>query len=190
MFDFQIAFSQYEGGAGRGEVLVSRPLRDLYSSWSFWQNNRVMTNRVFIDASENQVFTASLGSLQYTLLGISANTLSSSSVSNITPPQPGIHHMYQEKRLNEPQRLLIRGDFRSIRIDPSIGQPQCSARSSYSLLLWLDNDNIIVGVTKCFTDKTLTLSAYNPPSTTAWFNIQNGKAIQINSSGVITAICN
>lgn len=179
-------FAQFSGGNGKGDAMVSKNGVFVLNFWEISQNNRVITRRAFNQAIEIGVFTAN--ALTDDLRTINANTISASTYS---PTMSGINAAYAAKNTAPRTQLLIKGDFRSIRIDPSTGQPQCSTRPSYSQLLWLDNDNIIVGVTKCFTDKTLTLtSAYNPPSTTDWFNIQNGKAIQINSSGVITALCN
>jgi len=181
-----VSYAQYTGGSGKGDATTSRADVPLFNRWERAENNRVLTRAAFNSAIEIGVFTAN--ALTDDLRTINANTISA---STYTPTMSGIDYGYTVKNTAPRRQLLIKGDFRSILIDPSTGQTQCSTRPSYSQLLWLDSDIITVGVTKCFTDKTLTLiSAYNPPSTTAWFNIQNGKAIQINSSGVITALCN
>jgi hypothetical protein len=181
-----VSYAQYTGGSGKGDATTSRADVPLFNRWERAENNRVLTRAAYNSAIEIGVFTANV--LTDDLRAINANTILTSTYS---PTMSGINAGYAAKNTVPRTQLLIKGDFRSIRIDPSTGQTQCSTRPSYSQLLWLDSDIITVGVTKCFTDKTLTLiSAYNPPSTTAWFNIQNGKAIQINSSGVITALCN
>jgi hypothetical protein len=176
-------FAQYSGGNGKGDATSSVANASVFNRWDNTQNNRVLTRAAFNNAIEIGVFAAS--SLTNDLRAISANTISLSSYS---PATLGIDAMYTTKNSSFKNQLLIKGDFRSIRIDPSTGQPQCSTRPSYSQLLWLNDDIIVLG-TQCFTDKKLE-TAYNPISTTAWFNIQNGKAIQINGDGVITAICN
>jgi hypothetical protein len=178
-----LVFAQYTGGSGKGDATASVANASVFNRWDNTQNNRVLTRTAYNSAIEIGVFTAN--SLTNDLRAISANTISASSYS---PATLGIDAMYTTKNSSFKNQLLIKGDFRSIRIDPSTGQIQCSARPSYSQLLWLNDDIIALG-TQCFTDKTLQ-TAYSPSSTTAWFNIQNGKAIQINSSGVITALCN
>lgn len=176
-------FAQYAGGNGKGDATSSVANASVFNRWDNTQNNRVLTRAAFNNAIEIGVLAAN--SLTNDLRAISANTISLSSYS---PATLGIDAMYTTKNSSFKNQLLIKGDFRSIRIDPSTGQTQCSTRPSYSQLLWLNDDIIVLG-TQCFTDKKLE-TAYNPISTTAWFNIQNGKAIQINSSGVITALCN
>ena len=183
---YKTAIAQHTGGNGKGDATASSAAASLYNRWYNTENNRVLTRAAFNSAIDIGVFSAN--PLTNDLNSISANTISASSYSLTTA---GIDASSRIKSSTSSNQLLIRGDFRSIRIDPTIGQTQCVTRPTYSILLWLDDDQIFINQTRCFTDKTLIpSSAYSPPSTTAWFNIENGKAIQIDSNGVITAICN
>ena len=88
-------------------------------------------------------------------------------------------------------QLLIKGDFRSMRIGTAAGQTCPSTPASYNQLLWLDRDVLVVNSTKCYTDKTLTTVFTG--NGTDWYNIQNStsnaRAVKINASGVVTEIC-
>jgi len=100
-----------------------------------------------------------------------------------------LHAMYVFKQQNQPSQLFIKGDFRSIYINPASGQSQCdTAAGNYTQLLWLDSDQITINSTLCYIDKTLA-TLYTAGNNSDWYNIKDGKAIKINNAGLITALC-
>jgi hypothetical protein len=181
--------AQYLGGSGKGDANAQLTTVGL-AVWQSTPNNRVLTQLSLLDASGNNYLAITNAStLTSTTRIISANTLSSTAVV-VTPSQPGIHAMYVQKQQNQPNQLLIKGDFRSIYINPTTGQIQCnSAAGNYIQLLWLGTDIIEVNTTQVFIDKKLT-TLYANGDGSSWYNIKDGKAIRINASGLIVDLCN
>lgn len=186
---FNQSYAQYTGGNGKGDANAQLSTVGL-ALWQSTSNNRVLTQLSLLDASGNNYLTITNAStLTNTTRIISANTLSSTAVV-VTPLQPGIHAMYVQKRQNQPNQPLIKGDFRSIYINPTTGQSQCnSTAGNYTQLLWFDTNIIEVNMTRVYVDKTLT-TLYTSGDGTSWYNIKDGKAIKINAAGLITDLCN
>jgi len=214
-FTYSNAYAQYTGGSGRGEASVSSvPNQSLSTSsdpffggngkgdaanrkfniglaaWQSAKNSQVLTPYALVDAAANDLFAiTNAATLTSTTITVSANTLSATAVV-ITPTQAGLHAMFVQKQQTQPNQLLVKGDFRSLYINPATGQSQCnSLAGNYTQLLWLDTDLIEVNTTMAYIDKTLT-TLYSSGDGTSWYNIKDGKAIKINAAGLITDLCN
>ena len=175
------ARAQFAGGNGRGEasIIFTRPA--IPNRWALTQNNRVFTFASLTDAVAAGVVTLSNGPLPSTLQSVNRAALTT---FGIQPAQPGIFAAALAKPNNQ---QLIKGDLRSIRIRTATGQSACTVQASYNQLLWLDCDRITANVTRCYTDKTLN-TLFSSGDGTSWYNLENGGAVKINSSGLITEI--
>lgn len=175
-----IIYSIYSGGSGRGDQSAQKTNTSLFSIWETMENNRVVVWNHVNEARALRRFN-STGTMPE---GLQAPTRSMLNLYSVTPLQNGLHASAVEKPNNQ---LLIRGDFRSMRINPSGGQSACATQGSYSQLLWLNTDQLQLNVTKCYTDKTLS-TLYALGDGTSWYNISGGGAVRINSSGTIVGI--
>jgi hypothetical protein len=175
-------FAQYTGGNGRGDnnfIITNRPL---FIQWDTMDNNRLVTYDVLAEARNYLYLNASLS------LPTGKQTIkkSDSSTYTLSTLQPGLMAgMVSKPSLQQ----LIRGDFRSILIDPAAGQTATNCNNttgSFTQLLWLDRDQLVAGITQCYTNKTLT-TLYTAGNG-SWYNIRNGGAVRINSAGLVTEV--
>lgn len=170
----------YFGGAGRGDANVKTSTIFLFNRWTEIENNRVITWEVFNDGKLLGGFNSS-GNMPTGLRAVAKSYLSNYSV---TPLQNGLHAAAAQKPNNQ---LLIRGDFRSMRIATAAGQTACVVQADYPQLLWLDTDLLQLNITQCYSDKTLA-TLYTEGNGTSWYNISGGGAVRINASGVVVGI--
>jgi hypothetical protein len=177
--------AMYKGGSGRGDV-VSSVGPTTFVDWTDGENNRVVTRARFNIAVADTVFkvdtsTANVGYGAGSLRTINQSVLATYSV---IPANAGMLSAGLVKPANQ---LLIKGDFRSISIATVAGQTACVTQGSYPQLLWLDRDRLTVGLTKCYTNKTLT-TTYTAGNGSDWYNIRGGGAIKVDATGTITAV--
>ena len=182
-----VSYAQYTGGSGKGDATTSRADVPLFNRWERAENNRVLTRAAFNSAIEIGVFTAN--ALTDDLRTINANTISA---STYTPTMSGIDYGYTVKNTAPRRQLLIKGDFRSIRIDITNRPSTCAQSLSFSFnqTLWLNNDQIIadpVSGTLCYTQKDLQSGLFNGDS--GYYRIQGGRAIRINNEGRVIEVC-
>lgn len=175
-----ILYPIYSGGSGRGDQSMRKTNASLFSIWETMENNRIVVWNHVNEARTLRRFNSN-GTMPE---GLQAPTRSFISTYNITPLQNGLNASALEKPDNQ---LLIRGDFRSMRINPSASQTACATQGSYPQLLWLNTDRLELNVTKCYTDKTLS-TPYTLGDGANWYNISGGGAVRINSSGAIVGV--
>lgn len=185
-----VSSAQYTGGNGRNDVMTSTSTSSSFATtWDQYQNNRVLTRSAFASAANTNVFTATnLASLGTTLQAISAFTLTLLSIS-VTSVQPGIIYVADSIRTSStPRQLLIKGDFRSIRINNSTQPTSCADKTvtTFNQTIWLNEDYIVENVTSCFIDKTLSTPFAGNGN---YYQIAGSIAIRINSNGLITEYC-
>jgi hypothetical protein len=175
--------AMYKGGSGRGDV-VSSVGPTTFVDWTDGENNRVVTRARFVQAVADTVFTVdtSSASLGYGIGSLRTINQTVLTTYDVTPANAGMLYAGTIKPSN---RLLIKGDFRSISIATATGQTSCVPQSTYPQLLWLDRDRLTVGLTKCYTNKTLT-TTYTAGNGSDWYNIRGGGAIKIDGTGTIT----
>jgi hypothetical protein len=175
------ATDMYKGGNGRGDVATSLSIGLVsFVDWTAGENNRVMTRSRFLQAVADTVFSVG-SSPPAGLLTINKTVLAT---YGVYPAHAGLLSAGLAKPGNQ---LLIKGDFRSISISTAAGQTACVTQGTYPQLLWLDRDRMTVGLSKCYTNKTLT-TAYTAGNATDWYNIRGGGAIKIDATGTITEV--
>ena len=170
----------FSGGSGRGEAQTSVTATSPATLWDLLQNNRAVTWEMLAIATARGVVNVGTGTPPTTKRLITKAGLSTYQVS---VGQPGMMQGSVPKTSNQ---VLIRGDYRSIRIDVSAGQTQCNG-TNFTQTLWLDIDGYIAGETQCYTDKTLE-TVYTGGDGTSWYRIQSGGAIKIDSNGYVVEV--
>lgn len=182
------ADAPYRGGVDDGHAVFTVLGTPLTDPWDLLENNRVVTWDRFNAAVRAGVFTVT-GTPPTGLKGVNRQSLTTYAVTKSQGGTQGLLASGIAKSDNA--QLLIKGDFRSMRIGTAAGQTCPSTPASYNQLLWLDRDVLVVNSTKCYTDKTLTTVFTG--NGTDWYNIQNStsnaRAVKINASGVVTEIC-
>ena len=175
-----ISSAMYRGGSGKGDNTAALINNNLFSIWENTLNNQVVSFQALANAVGVGVFinTVLVPSNLKAIKRLDIGTY------GLTPVQNGLFAAALSKPNNQ---QLIKGDFRSILINSTNGQTACTVQGSYNQLLWLDNDRLIANTTKCYTDKTLT-TLFTGGNGSAWYNIEGGGAVKINSSGLIVEI--
>ena len=173
----------YLGGSGDGDNSLLTDTLSFFTLWEIMQNNRVVSRNTLIRARMANFITASsnIPTGNQTIKKLDSSTYTLSTL------QPGLMAGMVSKT---PNQQLIRGDFRSILINTAAGQTATNCNNttgSFTQLLWLDQDQLVAGTTKCYTDKTLT-TLYTPVDINSWYNIRNGGAVKINNLGVVTEV--
>lgn len=170
----------FAGGSGRGEVQNAVTGTRPATLWDVMQNNRGVSWEMFGIVTANGTVTVGTGTPPTTKRLMTKAELTTYQVS---VGQPGMMQGSVPKTSNQ---VLIRGDYRSIRIDVSAGQTQCNG-TNFTQTLWLDIDGYIAGETQCYTDKTLE-TVYTGGDGTSWYCIQSGGAIKIDSNGYVVEV--
>lgn len=171
----------YRGGSGKGDAVQSLNGTVLTDPWDAMENNRVVTRDRFNGGVAAGVFSSATPPTTELLRGIDRGDFNA---YGVTKSQGGLLAGVLAK--TNTSQLLIKGDFRSMWINPNTGQTACAQGGPFTQFLWLDRDVLVANSTKCYTDKLLTTPFVG--NGTSWYNIQNGIAVKINSVGLITEL--